>query len=120
MVEIEFKDDFDAFDKIVEKSVLELCAKITSQAKVLCPVDKGNLRKGNYYETKRFDGYVKNDVYYGPYVEFGTRYQKPQPFMRQAILLYTSNKGVQEVKEWADREVKIWDKTVKAKKRVFK
>jgi len=36
---------------------------------------------------KKLEGYVGSSVDYGLYLEFGTRYMKPQPYLRPAIAI---------------------------------
>lgn len=54
--------------KIMQKWSKNLC----ENAKSLCPVDTGKLRDSIKYETTEDKIYVYTDVYYAPYVEFGT------------------------------------------------
>lgn len=51
-----------------------------------CPVDTGRLR-GSIGVQKRGQAHYAygTNVDYGPFVELGTRRQKPQPFMRPSI-----------------------------------
>lgn len=55
-------------------------------AKMLCPVDTGNLRNsithaqgGEDYEI------VGSNVFYAPYVEYGTSRMKAQPYIKPAV-----------------------------------
>lgn len=83
---------------------------IENQAKINCPVDKGNLRQSITHQVDKNVGVVGTNVSYAPYVEFGTGLfaeqgngrqtpwsyqtadgqwhttlgQKPQPFLRPA------------------------------------
>lgn len=80
-----------------EKSVIEACLKVMSQAKKLAPKDTGRLRDSISYKTttssegdldvnpKEYEGYVGTNVGYGIYQEFGTRKMVAQPFLRPAI-----------------------------------
>ena len=52
-----------------------------SEAKRACPVDTGRLRSSIQYNPGHLECTVGTNVTYGPFVEWGTRYQKPQPFM---------------------------------------
>lgn len=92
-----------AYDS-VEKANVEILAKVTSQAKSLSPVDKGKLRgslmwktdkqaggyeKGNKLQEhpKPLSGVVGSATEYAAYVEFGTRRQRAQPFLRPAVII---------------------------------
>lgn len=61
-----------------EKGMLAAALKASGEAKLLCPVseDGGTLRNsihaGVEKDKGRTVGFVKTDVYYAPYVEFGT------------------------------------------------
>ncbi len=87
--------------------VIEIAGRKTSEeardrAKQNCPVDTGALRKSIRLDRRRKQGktsfigigaggYVRNPrtgklVDYAAYVEFGTRFQRPQPYMRPALL----------------------------------
>jgi len=80
----------------VEKSIVQACRLVASQARALTPVDTGNLRSSIGYTTvlekdgeltttpKKMVGYVGTPVSYGIYQEFGTRRMAPQPFLRPA------------------------------------
>jgi len=59
------------------------------------PVDTGNLRSSIDYSTKNRQGSIRKpdkdnevevgtNVEYAGFVEFGTRYQAPQPFLRES------------------------------------
>ena len=59
---------------------------IRTEAVKNAPVDTGRLRQS--IGVKRVgDGHyrVGTNVLYAPYVEFGTRYMRAQPFMRPAV-----------------------------------
>ncbi|MEK4006091.1 HK97-gp10 family putative phage morphogenesis protein [Paenibacillus sp. FSL H3-0333] len=59
-----------------EKGMLAAALKASGEAKLLCPVDEGILRNsiqaGVEKDKGRTVGFVKTNVYYAPYVEFGT------------------------------------------------
>ena len=103
------------FDGANEKSVLEIAITICSQAKTLAPspgktgtgrlrnaiMYKNNKTKGGFNDSgmeqadkeittgsmKKNEMAVGFNLEYGIYQEFGTRYMKPQPFLRPAIAL---------------------------------
>lgn len=53
-------------------------------AKRLCPVDTGRLRNSITHTHDDEAAYIGTNVEYAPYVEFGTRRQTAQPFLRPA------------------------------------
>lgn len=73
-----------------EQEVLRLAGKVELAAKGFCPWDTGTLRRSITYEPGRDGkGYyvdVGTNVIYAPFVEFGTRYMRAQPFLRPAFL----------------------------------
>lgn len=72
-------------------------------AKLLCPVDTGRLRNSISHAVQGDTVYIGTNVEYGPYVEFGTRNQRPQPYLTPAstqhsedykrIIMYYLNNG---------------------------
>ena len=111
--------------------VLETCIKIATQAKVLAPVKDGRLRNSIMYRTKfqegmfndsgglsapkKLDsqpkdneGYVGSNLDYAVYQEFGTRYTRPQPYLRPAALIVKGAKAsdvIKKIKEETERGV---------------
>ena len=108
------------FDGMTEKAVLKLAAKATAQAKSLANVDTGRMRNSIMYRTSTTEGgfntsggekadktitvkpakysaYVGTNLFYAPYMEFGTRRMAPHPFLRPAILLVSGQRGRDEV-----------------------
>ena len=85
----------------VEAGIAAICSNVRGQAVVLAPVDKGQLKGSIAWKTeksgegnwngmpppKKLEGYVGSNVEYSVYQEFGTRYMKPQPFLRPAIAI---------------------------------
>jgi len=85
----------------IKKGTLAILAEIAAHAKSLCPVDTGTLRASVGYMTsgesttffkniKKIEpgtGYVGSPLDYATYQEFGTRYIKPQPYMRPSLAL---------------------------------
>lgn len=55
-------------------------------AKLLCPVDTGNLRNSITHEQggENFE-VVGSNVFYAPYVEYGTSRSKAQPYLKPAV-----------------------------------
>ncbi len=69
------------------RKVLKLLAmKVRTDAKLLCLVDTGNLRKSIDYKvlTSKL-ARVGTNVEYAPHVEFGTKFWKGKPYLRPAL-----------------------------------
>jgi HK97 gp10 family phage protein len=91
-----------------EKMVLEMAIKLANQAKLLAPVDLGQLRNSISVATKdqtgielnknagekapplkqdglkEFEAYVGSNVEHALHQEYGTKYQRAQPFLQPA------------------------------------
>lgn len=91
-----------------EKMVLEMAIKVANQAKLLAPVDLGQLRNSISVATadqtgiqlntlpgekapplkqeglKKAEAYVGSNVEHATHQEYGTKYQKAQPFLQPA------------------------------------
>ena len=80
-------------NKSAESILEEGCENIKAQAKRLAPVDEGDLRDSidTEFTNKKYihEGYVYSDVDYALFIELGTRYKAPQPFLYPA---YSENK----------------------------
>lgn len=76
-------------DGAVGRYAVKICVKVVNHAKKLCAVDTGRLRSSITYEIGESGGElaarVGTNVEYAPYVEFGTRRMRAQPFLRPAI-----------------------------------
>lgn len=76
----------------VKQEVKDLIAitayKIEADAKLLAPVDTGHLRMSINTEISNtgLSAEIGTNVDYSVYVEFGTRYMHPQPFMIPAAI----------------------------------
>lgn len=81
----------------VERDLTKLGLKVTSNAKRACPVDTGRLRASIAFDVTRSGDKlilkVGTNVSYAAYVEFGTRYTVPQPFLRPAFLAVRGSIG---------------------------
>ena len=74
-----------------ERDLIRVGLQVQNYARELCPVDTGRLRASIQMESGR-DGLgpwvtIGTNVEYAPYVEFGTRYMAPQPYLRPAVLM---------------------------------
>lgn len=58
---------------------------IESNAKGRAPVRTGTLRRSIHHEVSGYEVSVGTDLEYAPYVEYGTRYMSPRPYLRPAI-----------------------------------
>jgi HK97 gp10 family phage protein len=78
--------------------LVELAEQIIEDAKALCPVDTGSLRRSIRYERDPDGGVViaagggsvinprtRREVDYAAYVEFGTSRSPAQPFLQPAL-----------------------------------
>lgn len=69
-----------------DRATALLALKLRNEAVRRCPVDTGRLRQSIGLQ-KIGDGHyrVGTNVSYAPYVEFGTRRARAQPFLRPAL-----------------------------------
>ncbi len=113
-----------------EKMVLEMAIRLANQAKLLAPVDLGQLRNSISVATKNQtgielnkhggeqapplkqdglkgpDAYVGSNVAHAVYQEYGTMYQKAQPFLRPAKELVMDGATAEQVmKKWSNEEM---------------
>lgn len=58
-------------------------------AKDLCPVDTGNLRNSITHTSDAAAAYIGTNVFYGKYVELGTRKMAAQPYLLPAAANHT-------------------------------
>lgn len=111
----------------LEKGIAEICSNVRGQAVTLAPVAEingGRLRGSIVWKTsksgggepldgvptpKRLEGYVGSSVDYAVYQEFGTRYMKPQPYLRPAIAMKALGK------KGADVLIQIQNETARGK-----
>lgn len=98
MVEIDFKIDANNIAEIKEatagaisKALEEIGLVAEGYAKMLCPVDTGNLRNSITHEQEGENTEVIGTaVEYAAYVEMGTQKMKAQPYLEPAITNHTS------------------------------
>jgi HK97 gp10 family phage protein len=100
-----------AFDYGTIEGTATLCELIVSQATALCPVKTGILRGSIGYAVKdgpsagniepkglsQGEALVGSILEYAPYVEFGTRKQAPQPFLRPSIAIIRDGKKAKNI-----------------------
>jgi hypothetical protein len=81
------------------KSLIEIGLTITAEAKVLCPVDTGNLRNSIHPVTDTDKTQIGTSVDYSGNVELGTSKQRSQPYLYPAGV-GSSNKIIRIVKKY--------------------
>lgn len=119
---IKYGDINKGIENGVAKTILEACIRVQAEARNLAPVSpvnggrlKGSIsfkaEKGSDGDLNvnpaKGEGYVGSMLDYAIYQEFGTRYMKPQPFLRPAIakIVYgTSTKQI--IKKIMEEEAK--------------
>jgi len=79
-------------EKLLTPKIMPMLTKMTMkverEAKRLCPVATGNLRRSITHVVKggfNPHGIVKATAFYAAFVEYGTRFHAPQPFLRPAL-----------------------------------
>lgn len=96
-------DVLKAIELGVEAGIATICSNVRSQAVSFADgfADTGRLRNSIVWKTstsgsgeisgeptpKKMEGYVGTAVEYAVYQEFGTRYMRPQPYLRPAIAI---------------------------------
>lgn len=107
---IKYGDPKKGAQKSIEAGNAALLARVATQAKLLAPVDKGALRNSIHWKTpeneggfndssgekatrkvslepKKNGGFVGSGLFYAPYIEFGTRRMKAQPYLIPAVII---------------------------------
>jgi HK97 gp10 family phage protein len=78
-------------------ALLRSAVLVERVAKRLCPVDTGRLRGSITHDLARdargLVATVGTLVEYAPFVEFGTRYMRAQPFLRPALAVLALGGG---------------------------
>ena len=110
--------------------MLECAIKIVAQAKAICPVGKeygGRLRNSVMWKSNDKSGGLNNgtgekaepleekvgdmdvvvgsNVEYAGWIEYGTRFMAPQPFLRPSIAIYGYGQDAKEVMKKRAEEV---------------
>ena len=94
-------DNREAIANAIDRALVAALEKVglvaEGYAKRACPVDTGRLRNSITHIVDE-DGkcaIIGTNVEYAPYVELGTRHQKPQPFLKPAANdHYSTYKGI--------------------------
>lgn len=87
----------NAIDRALVAALEEVGLVAEGYAKRACPVDTGRLRNSITHIVDEDTSHViiGTNVEYAPYVELGTRRQKPQPFLKPAANdHYSTYKGI--------------------------
>lgn len=74
------------FDKAINRALIRIGMQAEGYAKDLCPVNTGRLKNSISYSVKESEGsvYIGTNVEYAAYVEFGTKKQKANPYLKPA------------------------------------
>lgn len=76
----------DALEVQTEGDLWRLALRIQSNARILAPVDTGRLRSSiTATKVSPTTVTIGTNVTYAAHVEFGTRYQAAQPYLRPAL-----------------------------------
>lgn len=76
----------NAIDRALVAALEEIGLVAEGYAKRACPVDTGRLRNSitHIFDEDGKCAVIGTNVEYAPYVELGTRHQKPQPYLKPA------------------------------------
>ena len=69
----------------INRAITTATVNTQPDAKRLAPVDTGNLRSSIQAELRAGEGTVTAEAEYSAYVEYGTRRNRPQPYMIPAF-----------------------------------
>lgn len=79
----------DLGERFKRSGLTQAAQMVEREAKRLCPVKTGNLRRSITHEVggkgKRVWAIVKATAFYSAYVEYGTSRNEPKPFLRPAL-----------------------------------
>jgi len=89
-LQAKFKSIDSEIQKALSQAVSAGAAVVERDAKIRCAVDTGTLRRSiremkHTENAGRIESQVGTDIVYAPHVEFGTRYQAAQPYLRPAL-----------------------------------
>lgn len=89
-ISFDLTDNSPIFQAAMEQGVKKAVKMIGMQAernvKTVTPVDTGRLRGSITHESDSDTAYVGTNVYYAPYVEFGTYKMAAQPYLKPGIM----------------------------------
>lgn len=77
-------DAIKACESAIQKALEAVGLQGERNAKMICPVDTGNLRNSITHTRDEEAAYIGTNVEYAPYVEYGTQKTKAQPFLKPA------------------------------------
>lgn len=88
-----------ASNEAIARALEAIGLQCEGYAKMLCPVDTGNLRNSitHTVDTKEQVTYIGTNVEYAAYVEFGTSKMRAQPYLQPAV--YNHADEYQEIVE---------------------
>ena len=87
-----------ALEARVQRVIEEYAEKIMKDAVEKAPKRTGRLKSKISTELGRLSGAIIADVFYAPYVEYGTRKAQAKPFMHPAFEAY-KNDFIKDLKE---------------------
>jgi HK97 gp10 family phage protein len=73
-------------DRLVARKCEAAAIHVEGAAKRKTPVDTGRLRSSVTHDSDETGFVVGTNVHYAPYVELGTRYQRPQPYLKPGLM----------------------------------
>lgn len=76
--------DRTVFRRRMKRGVKEATIYCHNRARFFAPFKTGRLRKSIQWQAKGLLGRVFTNIFYAIFLEFGTRFIKPRPFMRPA------------------------------------
>ncbi|MCP4589098.1 HK97-gp10 family putative phage morphogenesis protein [Pseudoalteromonas sp.] len=131
-VEVIFKGTniLDVLDEATIESTLEIAIEAAAEAKSLQQPDTGRLRNSIMWKTKTNEGGLDDkggpgapykvdemprsdkeaivgfNLNYGIYIEFGTKYMAPQPFLRPSMAIMRGAKTADIIKKINDENLR--------------
>lgn len=84
-VQAMFEQKMNDMQGKLSEGVAESCKVVEADAKAMCPVDTGELRKSITSEVSGTTGVVGTNKEYAMYVEFGTYKMDAQPYLVPAL-----------------------------------
>ena len=91
-IEVKITSNLDEVEQAsaeaVERALEAMGLQAEGYAKMLCPVDTGNLRNSITHEVVMEDSavHIGTNVEYAAYVEYGTSKMKAQPYLEPAVI----------------------------------